>query len=72
MTKDIREYTEPKPKKKKTVEELNSWLQDLSRRSKERQIELKKIGVEIQLLYEQLKLDFPEDFKDENIWNNSK
>lgn len=62
---NIKEYTEPK--KKKTIEELSADLQELSRRSKERQVELKKIGVEIQLLYEQLKLDFPEDFKDENI-----
>lgn len=55
------------PKKKRTSEELLADLQELNRCSKERQIELKKLGIEIQLLYKQLKLDFPEDFKDENI-----
>ena len=38
MNDDIKEYNEPK--KKKTIEELNSWLQDLIIKSDE---ELKKI-----------------------------
>jgi hypothetical protein len=45
------EYTEPK--KKKTVEEISTDLQELTRRSFDRLVELKKI-------YEQLKLEFPE------------
>jgi hypothetical protein len=53
MTKDIREYTEPKPKKKKTVEELNSWLQDLIIKSDE---ELKKSKT----ILEKLRSEYPE------------